>query len=53
MKTDLRTAQSALESAARGFDPSACSGTEAIDLVEQIGAIHRLTAGSDRLGGDR
>ena len=42
---DLRTARTALESAARGFDPSACTGDDAIAVVEEIGAIRRLADG--------
>jgi Domain of unknown function (DUF222) len=42
---DLRTAELALETAARGFDPSACSGQDAIDAVERIGRIRRLADG--------
>jgi hypothetical protein len=42
---DLRTAELALETAARGFDPSSCSGQDAIDVVEKIGRIRRLTDG--------
>ncbi len=45
IKDDLRTSRTALESAARGFDPSACSGQEAIDLVEELGRIRRLADG--------
>ncbi len=45
IKDDLRHAGNALESAARGFDPSACSGQEAIDLVEELGRIRRLADG--------
>ncbi len=45
IKDDLRTARTALESAARGFDPSACNGQEAIDLVEELGVQRRLLDG--------
>jgi 5-methylcytosine-specific restriction endonuclease McrA len=45
MKTDLRTARAALESAARGFDPSSCSGQDAVDLVEALGVQRRLIDG--------
>ena len=48
---DLRTALSALEVAARDFDPSACNGQDAIDVVALIGPIVRLAneQGSDRV----
>ena len=42
---DLRTAGSALESAARRFDPSACSGQDAIDLLTELGVQRRLIDG--------
>jgi hypothetical protein len=42
---DLRSARTLLESAAAGFDPSSCSGTEAIAIVTEIGAIRRLADG--------
>jgi hypothetical protein len=42
---DLRIARTALEAAARDFDPSGCSGDEAISVVEEIGAIRRLADG--------
>jgi Domain of unknown function (DUF222) len=42
---DLLHARTALETAARGFDPSACGGQEAIDLVEQLGIQRRLIDG--------
>jgi len=42
---DLLHARSALEAAAAGFDPSACGGQEAIDLVEQLGIQRRLIDG--------
>ncbi len=42
---DLRHARSALEAAAADFDPSACSGEDAIAVVEEIGAIRRLSDG--------
>jgi hypothetical protein len=45
IKDDLRTARTALESAARGFDPSTCNGQEAIDLVEELGVQRRLLDG--------
>ena len=45
IKDDLRTARKALETAARGFDPSVCSGQDAIDLVEEIGVQRRLLDG--------
>ncbi len=35
----------ALEAAAAGFDPSACSGDDAIAVVEEIGWIRRLADG--------
>ncbi len=42
---DLLHARTALEAAARGFDPSACSGDDAIAIVEEIGSIRRLADG--------
>ncbi len=42
---DLRSARTLLETAAAGFDPSSCSGQDAIDVVSEIGAIRRLTDG--------
>ena len=45
IKDDLRTSRTALEAAARGFDPSACSGQDAIDLVEELGVQRRLLDG--------
>jgi hypothetical protein len=42
---DLRKAEIALETAAGGFDPGACSGQDAIDVVEKIGRIRRLADG--------
>jgi hypothetical protein len=42
---DLSNAEAALEAAAAGFDPSACSGQEAVDLVEQLGVQRRLIDG--------
>ncbi len=42
---DLRTAESALETAAAGFDASVCTGREAIDLVELLGRERRLIDG--------
>jgi Domain of unknown function (DUF222) len=41
---ELAAARSALEAVATGFD-SSCSGREAIALMEQLGAIRRLTDG--------
>ncbi len=45
IKDDLRTALSALETAARDFDPSVCNGQDAIDVVALIGPIVRLANG--------
>ena len=42
---DLLHARNALEAAARGFDPSACDGDDAIAVVKEIGAIRRLADG--------
>ena len=42
---DLLHARTALEAAARGFDPSACSGDDAIAIVKEIGSIRRLADG--------
>jgi hypothetical protein len=42
---DLRTAESALGTAAAGFDASVCTGREAIDLVETLGRQRRLIDG--------
>jgi hypothetical protein len=42
---DLRTAESALGTAAAGFDASVCTGREAIDLVEVLGRQRRLIDG--------
>jgi Domain of unknown function (DUF222) len=42
---DLRTAESALETAAADFDASVCTGREAIDLVEVLGRQRRLIDG--------
>ena len=42
---DLRNAESALEGAARDFDPSGCSGQDAIDVVETLGRQRRLIDG--------
>jgi Domain of unknown function (DUF222) len=42
---DLRNARMLLESAAAGFDPASCSGTDAIAIVTEIGAIRRLSDG--------
>ncbi|MGZ4799235.1 MAG: hypothetical protein ACXVJW_18340 [Acidimicrobiia bacterium] len=42
---DLLAARTALEVAARGFDPRGCSGDAAIDLVEALGSIRRLADG--------
>jgi hypothetical protein len=42
---DLLVAQSALERAARDFDPSACSGQDVIDIVTVAGRISRLNDG--------
>ncbi len=43
---DLRTAGSALETAAGCFDPSACSGDEAIALVTELGKHRKLIDGT-------
>ncbi len=45
MLDHLLSAEKALEVAARDFDPSSCSGQEAIDVVEAIGSIRRLADG--------
>ncbi|MGZ6969623.1 MAG: HNH endonuclease signature motif containing protein [Acidimicrobiia bacterium] len=45
MLDSLRSVRSALEVAARDFDPRACSGAEAIAFVQELGAIRRLTDG--------
>ena len=42
---DLLHARTALEAAARGFDPSACSGEDAVRVVAEIGALRRLADG--------
>jgi hypothetical protein len=42
---DLVAARSALEGAARDFDPSACSGDEAVRVVEVVGTILKLADG--------
>ena len=42
---DLRNPESALEGAALDFDPSTCSGQEAIDVVEVLGRQRRLIDG--------
>jgi 5-methylcytosine-specific restriction endonuclease McrA len=41
---ELRTARSALEAIAQGFDAS-CSGREAVRLLEQLATIHHLADG--------
>ena len=45
MLNSLLSAESALEVAARDFDPSACSGAETVAFLEKLGAIRRLTDG--------
>ncbi len=45
MLQELRAARTALEAVAHGFEPAACSGREAVELMEELGAIHRLTDG--------
>lgn len=45
MLQTLRSARSTLESAARGLDAGALSGAQAARLVEELGAIRRLTDG--------
>jgi Domain of unknown function (DUF222) len=42
---DLRPGRIALEAAARSFDPSACSGQDAIDLLTELGVQRRLIDG--------
>jgi len=42
---DLLHARTALEAAAAGFDPSACSGEEAVRVVAEIGSLRRLADG--------
>jgi hypothetical protein len=42
---DLRPGRIALEAAARGFDPRACSGQDAIDLLTELGVQRRLIDG--------
>jgi hypothetical protein len=42
---DLLHARTALEAAAAGFDPSGCSGDDAIAIVKEIGSIRRLADG--------
>src|ERR1700712_5359543 len=42
---DLRPGRTALEAAARTFDPSACSGQDAIDLLAELGVQRRLIDG--------
>ena len=43
MVNRVRSARSALEGAARSFD--ACSGPEAVALLEELGAVRRLVDG--------
>src|SRR6476620_10636483 len=45
MLNSLLSAESALEVAARDFDPSACGGAETVAFLEKLGAIRRLTDG--------
>ena len=45
MFEDVLSARSTLEVAARDLDAGRCSGTQAVDLVEALGAIRRLTDG--------
>jgi hypothetical protein len=45
MLNSLLSAESALEVAARDFDPAACSGAETVAFLEKLGAIRRLTDG--------
>jgi hypothetical protein len=42
---DLVAARTALEGAARDFHPSACSGDDAVRVVEVVGAILKLADG--------
>ena len=45
MVNRVRSARSALEGAARSFDAAACSGPEAVALLEELGAVRRLVDG--------
>ena len=45
MFEDVLSARSTLEVAARDLDAGRCSGAQAVDLVEALGAIRRLTDG--------
>jgi hypothetical protein len=45
MLNSLLSVESALEVAARDFDPSACGGAETVAFLEKLGAIRRLTDG--------
>ncbi len=45
MVNRVRSARSALEGAARTFDARACSGQEAVSLLEELGAARRLVDG--------
>jgi Domain of unknown function (DUF222) len=45
MLSSLRSVRAALEAAARDFDPSSCSGQDAIAFVAELGVIRRLTDG--------
>lgn len=49
----LLSAESALEVAARDFDPSACGGAETVAFLEKLGAIRRLTDGMIAKGAKR
>lgn len=41
----LLSAESALEAAARDFDPASCSGAEAVEVMEKLGSVRRLADG--------
>jgi hypothetical protein len=45
MFKSLLSACSALEAAARDFDPSSCSGAEAVEVMAKLGAVRRLADG--------
>lgn len=45
MLDHLLSAEKALEVAARDFDPSTCSGAEAVSLLEELGVQLRLIDG--------